>query len=307
MVKSTLLLSLAALSTAFVIPDEATFQQLEVETHQGQESVLSSLESARQTVESSSKNAEVQLESFFKTIHHSVNDVVNGAEDTIRSASNKASDCYSHAQGWIDSASEQMHEASSLSNLGLDEQARPGHGHHKPNQTVYQLIAGSKYTTKLAKLINDYPDLVEALNGTAANYTVFARKLHINQFIDLVADSHTSDRPCFREDPRGCTKAFKGGTEGCPALPCVSRLLSRWSSAHNSHCAHALEVGLCGSGEGSSATTEHEYRTQGIDCQLLQPYHRNRHRESHIRASQTRVKANIRSLVLMESFTASTR
>jgi len=39
---------------------------------------------------------------------------------------------------------------------------------------VYQLIASSKYTTKLAKLINEYPDLVETLNGTAANYTVFA-------------------------------------------------------------------------------------------------------------------------------------
>ena len=46
--------------------------------------------------------------------------------------------------------------------------------HGKPNLTVYQLIAESKYTTKLAKLINEYPDLVKALNGTAANYTVFA-------------------------------------------------------------------------------------------------------------------------------------
>jgi len=50
-----------------------------------------------------------------------------------------------------------------------------GHGHpHKPNQTVYELIASSKYTTKLAKLINKYPDLVKTLNGTKANYTVFA-------------------------------------------------------------------------------------------------------------------------------------
>jgi len=40
--------------------------------------------------------------------------------------------------------------------------------------TVYQLISESKYTTELAKLINEYPDLVEALNGTKANYTIFA-------------------------------------------------------------------------------------------------------------------------------------
>lgn len=40
--------------------------------------------------------------------------------------------------------------------------------------TVYQLIAGSKYTTKLAELINHYPDLVETLNSTKANVTLFA-------------------------------------------------------------------------------------------------------------------------------------
>ena len=63
---------------------------------------------------------------------------------------------------------------------GPPEHGRPGKGphhpphHHKPNMTVYQLIAGSKYTTKLAKLISEYDDLVEALNSTKANYTVFA-------------------------------------------------------------------------------------------------------------------------------------
>lgn len=40
--------------------------------------------------------------------------------------------------------------------------------------TLHQLINESKYTTKLAKLINEYDDLVELLNGTKANYTVFA-------------------------------------------------------------------------------------------------------------------------------------
>jgi uncharacterized surface protein with fasciclin (FAS1) repeats len=52
---------------------------------------------------------------------------------------------------------------------------KPKHPHHgKPNMTVYQLIAGSKYTTKLAALIDEFDDLVQLLNGTAANYTVFA-------------------------------------------------------------------------------------------------------------------------------------
>ena len=51
--------------------------------------------------------------------------------------------------------------------------AHPPH-HGKPNQTVYQLISKSKYTTKLAKLIDEFPDLVDKLNSTDANYTVFA-------------------------------------------------------------------------------------------------------------------------------------
>lgn len=46
--------------------------------------------------------------------------------------------------------------------------------HHKPNLTVYELISKSKYTTKFAKLISEYDDLVELLNGTTANFTIFA-------------------------------------------------------------------------------------------------------------------------------------
>lgn len=49
----------------------------------------------------------------------------------------------------------------------------PGH-EHKPNLTIYELISKSKYTTKLAKLIDEYDDLVETLNSTKANYTIFA-------------------------------------------------------------------------------------------------------------------------------------
>ncbi|KAF2258590.1 FAS1 domain-containing protein [Lojkania enalia] len=54
-----------------------------------------------------------------------------------------------------------------------EEPHHPPH-HHKPNLTVYQLISSSKYTTKLAKLIDEYDDLVETLNSTKANFTIFA-------------------------------------------------------------------------------------------------------------------------------------
>ncbi|CAE7025861.1 hypothetical protein P3342_005669 [Pyrenophora teres f. teres] len=53
---------------------------------------------------------------------------------------------------------------------------KPHDPHHddKPNRTVYELINESKYTTKLAKWINEFDDIVELLNGTTANFTVFA-------------------------------------------------------------------------------------------------------------------------------------
>lgn len=59
---------------------------------------------------------------------------------------------------------------------GPPHHGRPHHPphHEKPNQTVYELISKSKYTTKLAKLIDEFPDLVDKLNSTKSNYTVFA-------------------------------------------------------------------------------------------------------------------------------------
>lgn len=59
---------------------------------------------------------------------------------------------------------------------GPPHHGKPHHPPHgeKPNRTVYELINESKYTTKLAELINEYDDIVKLLNGTKANYTVFA-------------------------------------------------------------------------------------------------------------------------------------
>jgi uncharacterized surface protein with fasciclin (FAS1) repeats len=59
---------------------------------------------------------------------------------------------------------------------GPPHHGKPHHPPHdgKPNLTVYELISKSNYTTKLAKLIDEYPDLVEKLNSTKKNYTVFA-------------------------------------------------------------------------------------------------------------------------------------
>ncbi len=52
----------------------------------------------------------------------------------------------------------------------------PHHGHGPPKLTIYQMIQESKYTTKLAELINEHDDIVGLLNNTQLSYnlTVFA-------------------------------------------------------------------------------------------------------------------------------------
>lgn len=44
--------------------------------------------------------------------------------------------------------------------------------------TIYQLISSSKYTTKLAELVSEDEELIKVLNGTEANYTLFAPTDH---------------------------------------------------------------------------------------------------------------------------------
>lgn len=70
-------------------------------------------------------------------------------------------------------------------------QLRPDSGDHDfPDLTIYQLIGLSNYTTKLHKLVSEYPDLVDALNSTDAKYTLFAP---IDSAFDGIPDHHHHD------------------------------------------------------------------------------------------------------------------
>ena len=63
-----------------------------------------------------------------------------------------------------------------------------GHHGHKTNLTIYELISKSNYTKILAKLVNDDEVLVKILNGTKANYTVFAP---IDSAFEKLPKNHT--------------------------------------------------------------------------------------------------------------------
>ncbi|PGH26368.1 hypothetical protein AJ80_01865 [Polytolypa hystricis UAMH7299] len=49
-----------------------------------------------------------------------------------------------------------------------------GHHHHgKPNKTIYQLIGDAPHTTIFAKLVSQFDDIVDCLNSTSSNHTLF--------------------------------------------------------------------------------------------------------------------------------------
>lgn len=181
---TTTILPLAALSTAFVIPDEQLTHQIIIESQNPPQTFLDRVAGNIEDVWSGVEDSFKDSVAFGQ---NAIDNAINAASETAEKAKTTF-ECYTSmtkfdAQAWLDSAEEVVedmdlfdHPHHKPPHHGPPKHHKPHHGHdgHKPNKTVYELIAGSKYTTKLAKLIDEYPDLVEVLNGTAANYTVFA-------------------------------------------------------------------------------------------------------------------------------------
>ncbi|KAB8336788.1 hypothetical protein FH972_021097 [Carpinus fangiana] len=200
--KSLVFLQLVAASTAFVLPDAHVFNELNAEVEQFPGQVEQKLSSASDVLENYFDKAHEKVDSAWSGLsdkaHNALDDAVAFATKTRDCLNEKAQETYFDAEAWLDSASHYSHaKAENIASFFEDPHHPPHHGpphdgpphhgpphhgpphhkpphHHKPNQTVYELIASSKYTTKLAKLVSEYPDLVKKLNGTKANYTVFA-------------------------------------------------------------------------------------------------------------------------------------
>jgi uncharacterized surface protein with fasciclin (FAS1) repeats len=155
------LLPLATLGTAFVIPDPQVFSSLAIEDAKPQpESWLDSLPNPHDAWESAQNtwdNAVTRAEDFAVHIKDNFQEAFAG-ESWLESA-DYDTDLFDHPPHHRPHGPHGPHH--------------PPH-HCKPNRTVYELINENKYTTKLAKLINDDDDLVALLNGTTANFTVFA-------------------------------------------------------------------------------------------------------------------------------------
>ena len=162
--KSGLLLSILGPSVAFVLPNEEVFNQLSIDD---------TIRNVGGSISHVAEDVGGVLDAAFEFAATSIYD----SSRSVYSA---------YVDRWIYGGhiSKQIGSVENLApTLPNDEEFSLNHPHHHhhhhhshhcSNKTVYQLISESKYTTKLTKLINEYDDIVDVLNGTAANYTVFA-------------------------------------------------------------------------------------------------------------------------------------
>ena len=190
--KFSSLLPFVVATSAFVVPSEQVLEDVAIEDNHREISWYDHVVSEKNRFVSDAKES-------FDEYYHELKEKSKEAWDNAAEYSGNAIDeAFEQANEVADSVSESVHDSASgarsyvESCLGdiyeafeEDEQRpphrKPDHGrkphhppHRKPNLTVYQLIAESKYTTKLAKVISQFDDIVEALNSTKANYTIFA-------------------------------------------------------------------------------------------------------------------------------------
>ncbi|KAJ8610732.1 hypothetical protein MRB53_038374 [Persea americana] len=196
------LLPLAALSTAFVVPAEQVLSEIAIEDHHSSSGWVADTEVVEDHAVSS-----------FKEYFGQLSDATSDAWEAVtKSSKNVWDEAFERASDFAGHFSEDLQSWAETDILdGPPHHGKPGHGrrprhpphHHKPNLTVYQLISESKYTTKLAKYISEYDDLVEALNSTKG-------ELHPLR----------SDRQSIREDSRQGAQAEQGTAQAHPGIPC---------------------------------------------------------------------------------------
>ncbi|KIW38270.1 uncharacterized protein PV06_09251 [Exophiala oligosperma] len=181
------ILSTAALASAFVIPDQATLESLSLENQEVEQPPEHPFWYKVHKAESFWEDLEGE---FLKAAHcakHKFEEVVESTEEAAIKYGEQFQNAFA-GDAWLDSAEHDLdllehppHHGPPHHRPGKPgkKPKKPDHPHHgPPNETVYQLISKSKYTTKLAAAIDEFPDLVELLNGTKANYTLFAPTDH---------------------------------------------------------------------------------------------------------------------------------
>ncbi|KAH6651877.1 Fasciclin domain-containing protein [Truncatella angustata] len=175
---TTILPFAAAATWAFVIPNEVIADQIALETEP------------------------IHDEWSWWDSVPSLGDLRSSAEDVSSTALNAVHD---GAKSLVDSLPEIDFEIPDFL-ITSWESEHPGkgrkghhghHGHHEAsNLTVYQAIQESKYSTRFAKLVDEYPDIVKVLNSTHHNITAF---IPTDKAFEKIPDHHKEPPKDFIE------------------------------------------------------------------------------------------------------------
>ncbi|TLD08230.1 uncharacterized protein PgNI_07246 [Pyricularia grisea] len=166
-----ILLPLAGLASAFVIPDAEIFSNLVPEQSQQRPTPAAPLEQ-HFSIENSADKVVAWWDSLLEHLpsRESLLYAAGDAIDFVSQGIENGKQTLSHV------LDDELQLFSSETEEDESEADRPRHGHkpHRSNETIYELIKKSKYTTKFAKLIEDFPDIVKGLNSTHSwNLTLF--------------------------------------------------------------------------------------------------------------------------------------
>ena len=122
--KISQLLPLAALSTAFVIPDEQVMSQVAIESHNTIKPAVEKVPCHDHAI----KKLQQTVSKVIDNSRSAFDQAVDYASDASEEVSHQAHESVANAQAWLDSAAERVEE--------FDVSATNGHhGHPKPNQT----------------------------------------------------------------------------------------------------------------------------------------------------------------------------
>lgn len=179
-------LSAAAAASAFVIPEQFTLEALSPQNQDTEQTSQHPFWEKVHSVETFWEDLEEEFTHAAGCARHQFTDVIDSAYDTAVKYGKDFQDAFA-GEAWLETEDYDLDLFEAPPHHGPPHHGPPGHGppgkkpgkkpHHPPhhfNQTVYEMISKSKYTTKLAAAIDEFPDLVELLNGTKANYTLFA-------------------------------------------------------------------------------------------------------------------------------------
>lgn len=127
----------------------------------------------------------------------SQDDVHSIFDEGIEAIKTGIDDVLHTATDFRDQFQAQLREAFGDISEEVDEADESVVGHDHSKHTIYQLISKSKHTTRFAKAVDEYPEVVKLLNSTEANYTLF---VPVDEAFDDIPKGHEKPSKEFIKD-----------------------------------------------------------------------------------------------------------